>query len=273
MTDATGAWTERDTLAVTGPDSASFLQGQLSQDIEALAPGGSAWSFLLLPTGKVDSLVRVQRVDAKSFLVDVDGGFGEQVSSRLQRFKLRTRCDISHVSRRYLVVRGVSGADVPEGAVALEPGWGADGVDLAGDSLTALPQGVAEADETWLEVARIEARFPAMGRELDGRTIPGETGILDRTVSFTKGCYTGQELVARIDSRGGNVPRHLRLVVSDEPMAPGDELRLDEAAVGSVTSAAWSPAHHAHLALAFLKRGVLPGASVSAAAGPAEVVA
>jgi folate-binding protein YgfZ len=271
VTDAIGAWTERDTLEVAGPDAASFLQGQLSQDIEALVSGASAWSFLLQPTGKVDSLLRVLRVDGDTFLLDVDAGFGDHAAARLQRFKLRTRCEITSVSRRYLLVRGSSEVVVPPSAVALQPGWG-EGVDLSGEDL-ALPDGVDEAGAGWLEAARIEACFPSLGRDLDERTIPGETGILDRTVSFTKGCYTGQELVARIDSRGGNVPRHLRLLVAAAPLTPGEDLTLDGTSVGQVTSAAWSPSRQAHVALAYLKRAVEPGATVAASSGPAEVAA
>lgn len=272
MTDAIGAWADRDTVAVAGPDAATFLQGQLSQDIDALRVDGSAWSFLLQPTGKVDALVRVHRVGADSFLVDVDAGFGEQVATRLQRFKLRTRCEISPVKRLYLVVRGTAALDPPLGAVALDPGWGSDGVDLAGEAFD-WPVDLSEAGPEWLEASRIEARFPAMGRELDERTIPGETDLLDRTVSFTKGCYTGQELVARIDSRGGNVPRHLRLLVSADRLTPGDELELDGGPVGVVTSSAWSPRRGAPVALAYVKRGVDPGARVSTGSGAAEVVA
>ena len=78
------------------------------------------------------------------------------------------------------------------------------------------PTGVPLVSLEAYQAVRIEAGVPAMGAELTDRTIPAETGIIDRTVSFTKGCYTGQELVARIDSRGGHVPRHLRgLVLSD----------------------------------------------------------
>ena len=108
------------------------------------------------------------------------------------------------------------------------------------------------------EAVRIEAGVPAMGAELTERTIPAETGIVDRTVSFTKGCYTGQELVARIDSRGGHVPRHLRGVVLSAPAPVGATVEIDGKNVGALTSVARRPA--GAVALAYVGRDVAPPA-------------
>jgi aminomethyltransferase len=129
------------------------------------------------------------------------------------------------------------------------------------------------------EVVRIEAGIPAMGRELDESTIPAEAGLVDRTVSFTKGCYTGQELVARIDSRGGNVPRRLRGVVVGGGVDPpaGARLLSGEKDVGRLTSVAQSPTRPAALALAYVGRAVTPPADVTVAwddeSAPARVEA
>jgi folate-binding protein YgfZ len=104
-----------------------------------------------------------------------------------------------------------------------------------------------------------------MGRELTPKTIPAESGVVERSVSFTKGCYTGQELVARIDSRGGNVPRRLRgLVVEGEGVpSAGDAVTVGDTDAGVVTSAAWSPARRAVVALAYVSRSVEPPATGS----------
>jgi tRNA-modifying protein YgfZ len=116
------------------------------------------------------------------------------------------------------------------------------------------------------EVERIEAVWPAMGSELVvDETIPNAAGINDRTVSFTKGCYTGQELVARIDSRGDHTPQHLRHVTSSSPLAVGDVLTLDGKQVGTVTTAADTAA------LAWVARSVEPGATVLAGDKPVLV--
>jgi folate-binding protein YgfZ len=111
---------------------------------------------------------------------------------------------------------------------------------------------------------RIEAGIPVMGRELDEGTIPAEAGVVDMSVSFTKGCYTGQELVARIDSRGGNVPRRLQGVVlgGGAVPRPGARVFSGEKDVGRLTSVAPSPARPATLALAYVGRAVTPPADV-----------
>jgi folate-binding protein YgfZ len=116
-----------------------------------------------------------------------------------------------------------------------------------------------------LEALRIECGVPAMGAELSAATIPAEAGqwLIDASVSFTKGCYTGQELVARVDSRGGNVPRPIRgLLVDGDPVPPGAEVQLDGQPVGTVTSSARS-AVLGSISLAIVNRKLEPGAQVA----------
>ena len=209
----------RDVVRVSGPDAATFLQGQLSQDVVALNP--SAWSFLLQPQGKVEVLLRITRESDDSFLLDTDAGWGARMVERLERFKLRVKAEIAVVNEPH--------------ALEVAP-W--PGSELR-HTLVDTPD----------EAARVEAGFPAMGSEVDDRTIPGETGLVPFAVSFTKGCYTGQELVARIDSRGGNVPRHLRHVRGDA-VAVGQPLVVGGKEVGSLTSVAGG------LGLAYVRREV-----------------
>jgi folate-binding protein YgfZ len=261
-------WVEvpRAVVRVTGPDAVSFLQGQISQDVEGLAAGASAWSFVLQPQGKVDAWFRVTRVADEELLLDVDGGFGEALVARLERFKLRTKADFDLLTGWHcLAVRGApttaSRREWASGGVfVLESGWtGVDGFDVLGEVPTP-PDGVAEGTLAQYESLRIECGVPAMGRELTERTIPAEAGqeVIDRSVSFTKGCYTGQELVARIDSRGGNVPRRLRGLILDGDDVPQDgaALTIEGAEVGTVTSAARSERLDAVVALAYVKRDV-----------------
>src|SRR5205085_1702728 len=140
---------------------------------------------------------------------------------------------------------------------------GLAGADLVGPSAAA-PPGVPSVAPEAYEAVRIEAGIPVMGHELDESTIPAEAGIVDLSVSFTKGCYTGQELVARIDSRGGNVPRRLRgLILAGEAPA-GATLRADGKDVGVVTSVAVSP-RLGTVALAYVRRAVEPPADVDVA--------
>ena len=249
-------WVEvaRDVVRVTGPDAVSFLQGQVSQDVAALPPdGSSAWSFVLQPQGKVDAWFRITRTGQEALLLDVDGGFGAALVARLERFKLRTKADFELLADwRCVAVRGVV---LPGG---VDPAWpGVEGTDFLGPD-AAPPAGIAEGTPERYEALRIECGVPAMGRELTERTIPEEAGVVDRSVSFTKGCYTGQELVARIDSRGGNVPRRLRGLVLDGDAVPpaGAPLTVEGAGVGAVTSAAWSERLDAVVALAYVKRDI-----------------
>ena len=256
----------RDVVRVAGPDAFSFLQGQLSQDV-ALPAGASAWSLLLQPQGKVVALLRVVREADDSFLLDTDGGWGDAVAERLQRYRMRVKCDITPLDWRCVAIRGplsheaVAGG---EGVQAMADWPGLPGVDLLGDA-PAAPAGVRACSLDAFEAVRIEAGIPVMGRELDERTIPAEAGVIGQSVSFTKGCYTGQELVARIDSRGGNVPRRLQGVVVGTNVLPpvGAVVRAGDRDVGALTSVAESLDRRAPVALAYVGRAVSPPADVS----------
>ncbi len=255
----------RDVVRVQGPDAVAFLQGQLSQDIAGLAIDESARSLLLQPTGKVDAWLRVTRLGADEVLLDVDAGFGEAVHARLCRFKLRTNAELTAEEWSGLALRGPGAEDipVPSGALGLVAGWpGVEGVDLVSNGEMALA-GVSLASADDLEALRIECGVPAMGAELTDATIPAEAGdwLIASSVSFTKGCYTGQELVARVDSRGGNVPRPVRGLLSDGAAPVGATVDLQGKTVGLVTSSARS-ARHGTVALAVIARSAEIGQQV-----------
>jgi folate-binding protein YgfZ len=256
-------WLDRDVVRVSGPDAVSFLQGQCSQDIAGLGVGQSAWSLVLQPQGKVDALVRVARLTDDAVLLDTDGGFGEALIARLSRFKLRVKAQIEPLAWRCLALRGpdasIAAADlVGADHLVLDASWpGLPGVDVLGpEPGPTIPAGVPLVDPSAYEAVRIEAGAPTMGAELTERTIPAEAGIVDRTVSFTKGCFTGQELVARIDSRGGNVPRHLRGLVLDGAVPLGASVMVGAKQVGAITSVASRPERT--VALAYVGRDVEP---------------
>lgn len=288
--DVTAFDLARDVLAASGPEAASFLQGQLSQDVLALADGAFAWSWLLAPNGKVDALLRVTRLSTDEWLLDTDAGWGEPVLGRLNRFKLRTKVDIQPSPRRVVGLRGAGWEEAGDGVLGaglvLSPPWpGVEGADVLLPDGSPVALDVRSADE--YEASRILAGIPKMGAELDERTIPAETGLVAMTASFTKGCYTGQELVARIDSRGGNVPRHLRGLrwAPAETSAtersgpgtavlPGTELVTTEGRVaGTVTSVAPArgSAVPAWVGLGYVRRGVEIDEVLSAGPGGAPV--
>ncbi len=266
MRDAFAAWIERDVVVARGPDTLTFLHGQMSQDIEALARDESRWSLLLSPAGKVDAWLRVTRVDDDEVELDVDAGFGAAVVARLERFKLRTKTEFAVRARqRVLAVRGIE-IDSDGRAVRSIVWPGRAGADLFAADATP-PDGVPIT--TGYERARIEAGVPAMGRELTDATIPVEAGqwLIDASVSFTKGCYTGQELVARIDARGGQAPRPVRGLRLSEPAVAGAVItNASGDTIGAVTSAA------DHVALAPLPRAFAPSAEVLVDGRSATVV-
>jgi len=241
---------DRDVIRVAGPDALTYLHSQLSQDVRPLAAGQSAWAFLLQPTGKVDVLLRVWRTGDEEFVLDTDAGFGDVMVARLQRFKIRVKADIEPLDWSAVAVREWHGV-APEGAPVA---WGS-GFDVLGPVPSA-PDGVREGSTDELLAARIDAGWPAMGAEIIvGETVPGELGISDRAVSFTKGCYPGQELVERMDSRGVTAPRVLQTVDVPAGTAPGDPLLRDGEPIGTITSVAGTRA------LAFVKRSALASAS------------
>jgi tRNA-modifying protein YgfZ len=250
---------DRDVIRIAGPDAISYLQGQLSQDVAGLAVGASAFTFLLEPQGKVSAWGRITRVADDAVLFDVDRGFAETTIARLTRFKLRTKADIEHLDWTVFAVRGDAGCNATIETVIASFDWpGFEGIDLMGDEVEA-PHGIPVGDRADYERQRIEAGVPALGRELDGDTIPAEAGalVIDKSVSFTKGCYTGQELVARVDSRGSNTPRRLRLVrIDDGVPEAGSELLVDDKVVGRLTSVAAS--YGGAVALAYVQRAVVP---------------
>lgn len=233
MTDAFWVEVPRDVVRVSGPDALSYLQGQVSQELRPMAVGDRRWTFLLQPAGRVEVLARVQRTADDTFVFDVDGGYGDALVARLNRFKIRVRADVEPVPWRVLAVRGDDGGD-----------------DLVGPDPEP-PAGVREGTREELERARVEAGWPAMGAEIvPGETIPSETGVVAAAVDFKKGCYPGQELVERMDSRGAAAPRRLRILTVPAGARPGDPIEYEGKEVGVLTSVVGTRA------LGYVKRGI-----------------
>jgi folate-binding protein YgfZ len=287
MTDVTGDYLalRRDVAAVRvpcdvirafGPDSASFLQGQLSADVAGLRAGEWVWSLLLDPQGKLVAWVRVWgRLGEHEVLLDVGDGAGQRVLDRLNRFRLRVHTELELLRWECVAVRGPA-CPAPEdldvrAELRAPVAWpGVGGVDLLGPAVE-IPAGIHEAGPEAYESVRIECGWPAMGAEFptsgEPSVIPAEAGqwFVDASVSFTKGCYTGQELVARVDSRGSNTPHRLRgLVVGSNVLPPvGAEVVVDGEVRGTLTSVGESLDLRAPVALGFVHRSVEPPAEVT----------
>jgi folate-binding protein YgfZ len=274
--------TDRAVISVAGPDARSYLQGQLSQDLMSFGAGDSVEALVLTPQGKLDAYVRVGLCSEDELLIDVEPEYGEMTLARLQRFKLRVKATLELAVQPMVCLRG------PKAEALVAPGRHDDafahvvswprlrGIDLVG-ARASLPTGVDLGDVAALEVARIEAGWPRMGKELNEQTIAAAAGIVERTVSFTKGCYTGQELVARLDSRGNRVPLRLEGFVAaggaGELPEPDAALMQGDKNVGHVTSAEFDPERGAVVGLCYLRREVEVPAECSIAVHGGDVAA
>lgn len=269
-------------LALTGTEAKPFLTGQITNDIEALEPGHGQYAALLTPKGKMLADLRVLDTGEELLLLCERSGL-QAVFDTIRRFKLGHDVELhkrtvqqgllSLVGPGSCAVAGVDetaageehmnagasigGADV----LVVRTDLGVDVVCAAEDvervRAALVSSGAVEVSETAAEVIRIESGRPRHGVELDETVIPQEAGLNDRAVSFTKGCYVGQETVARLHWRG-KPNRHLRGLALSAPAPVGAELVRGEKVVGRIASAVESPVH-GHIALAFVRREASPG--------------
>jgi folate-binding protein YgfZ len=268
VTEPFVAFVDRDVVVVEGPDATSFLQSLVSQDLDPVAVGAGVHALLLQPQGKLLADFYAVRTEPEVWWLIADDGVGEALFAGLKRFKIRVKAELRAEPVAALAVRGITVPETP-GVVVAAVDWPSEpAFDVVGPA--AAVAAVAESidahvlDADAFELARIEAGVPRQGVDTDERTIPQEAGLEQTAVSFTKGCFVGQELVCRIDSRG-HVNRFLRRLRADGPLARGLAVQADGKEVGSVTSAV------SGVGLAMLRREVEPGAVVTVGAGTAVV--
>ena len=221
----------RDYVAVTGHDAESYLQAMVSNDVEALAVGDACEALLLTPKARVIAPLVVLRRGVDDFLLLTEAGLGERVRSTLLRSRFAMKCEIeSEIHSSSVVV----GREAPPGALSTAD-YGVAAYEVIDDETPAWK----EIDEDELEVLRIRAGTPRFGREIDDRVLPAEAGLEERAVDFEKGCYPGQEPIARQHYRG-RVNRTLRVLDIDGSDVPGydAELTFEGKVIGRVTSAA-----------------------------------
>lgn len=269
---------DRGKFLVKGGEAGDFLQGQVSNDVESLEPGTGCYAVVLNHKGKLRTDLRILR-GADFFWLDTEA-IGHAV--------------LAHMLRTYALGRDVQWEDVTEsralvsviGPAARELFEGSEnsfterdgrmyvatalGVDVIGEP--GLDLGFEAVSEEAAECARIETGRPRLGLDMDAETMPQEAGINERAVSFTKGCYVGQETVARLHYRG-KPNRHLRGLRLAEPAQRGEDILLGgEKVVGRLGSVCVSP-RFGPIALALVRREASPGDTVTVAGAEAEVVA
>lgn len=262
--DVGAVWLPRDIVVAEGDDTFEYLHGQVTQDVKALADGESRLSFLLEPQGKVIALFRITRRSATEAWIDTDAGAGEALVASLDRFKLRSK--VAFTARpdwRCLALRGPRAPEVAP-SDALDADWPSlPGRDVLGPD-PQVPDGVPVCGAEAWDAVRIESGIPVSGVDVDGSTIPQETGLQDRAIDFAKGCYRGQELVERIHSRGHVNQRLAGVVLTENVLPPpGAELVGGDGKVrGRLTSVAESLDRRAPVALAYVRRELEPGDDV-----------
>ncbi len=247
---------ERGFVGVRGPDAEDYLQRMVSQDV-AIAPGEAREALLLTAKARVIATMVVLRRGPDDFLLSTEAGLAERVVAELRRYRFAAKVDLEVEQHEAHVVFS---QEAPPGGLAYpvadygEPAW-----EVLDPSTPPPGEGVDEAE---LERMRIHARTPRMGREIDDRVLPAEAGLTERAVSFSKGCYPGQEPVARLHYRG-HANRGLRVLALDGDDLPERDapLALEGKEVGRVTSAAQDP-DHGVVALAFVRSEVPPDAEL-----------
>jgi folate-binding protein YgfZ len=287
---------ERGKLALTGTEAKSFLQGQVSNDVESLGPGTGCYAAFLTPKGKMLGDLRILDTGGE-LLLDTERLALQALFTMIRRFSIgydvqlhkRTieRGLLSLIGPDALRVAGIPElAEAPEnnhlqsavGGVAVRAIRTDVGLDLLCDAAdterltqTLQDAGAPLVDQAVVEALRIERGRPRYGIDLDETVIPQEAGLNERAVSFTKGCYVGQETVARLYYRG-KPNRHLRGLKLSGPAATGEAVRLGEREVGHLGSVAESP-RFGWIALALVRREAPPGSTVAVGDGlSAEIV-
>ena len=235
---------ERAFVRVAGPDAEDLLERLLSNDVAALAKGETCDALLLTPKARVIAVVRVHRRGGDEFLLSTEPQLGDVLRTQLVRARLRSRCEIEPEQHEAWLVLG--------------------GAEVIGTA----PSGQEVEAAEW-ERFRIDAAIPAWAKEIDDRVLPAEAGLTETHVSFTKGCYPGQEPVARLHYRGHPNRTLRRLELDPGELPPTDaELALDGKTVGRVTSAV-RLADGAIAALGYVRTEVPADAELQLAVGTA----
>ncbi len=249
---------DRAFVRASGPDAVAYLQSMVSNDVEAVAPGAGMYALLLTPKARVIADLEVFRVGEDLVLACPPQAAGDVLETLVRaRFRKKVALDPAE----YALVWGEA-----DGALALLD------TPVGVERLVAAAPGNGAATEADWELARIEAGMPRFGYEFDASSMPAEAGLETRAISFTKGCYPGQEPVARLHYRG-HANRGVRGVRFDGGTPSREtEVVVDGGSVGRVTSAVESP-RFGPIGLAILRREVAEGARGDAGGVPITVVA
>jgi tRNA-modifying protein YgfZ len=214
-------------VRVVGPEAADYLERMLSNAVAGLAEGQSCEALLLTPKARVIAPMRVLRRGEEDFLLLTEPELGETLRDALIRMRFAAKAEIELEEHSSYLFFGENDAGVPN------DDYGVPAVEVLDQDP---PEGLPSLSDEDLERMRVEAGTPRFGKEIDDRVLPAEAGLVDRAVSLTKGCFPGQEPIARLHYRG-HANRGLRVLEVDGVQA-GAEIVRDGKVVGRVTSVA-----------------------------------
>jgi tRNA-modifying protein YgfZ len=256
----------RDELAfvrVSGRDAARLLQNVVTSDIDALAVGEGQYGLALTPKGRPIADAWIVRETGDAFVCAVETIAEDDLVAMLRRYRLASRADIAVATGELTLLERPQACPElgwhagPLGAQLLAP---SDLARAAWDA--AVAGGAVPISAETRETLRIERGLPRFGVDFDGSNLPAEAGVVGRAISFTKGCYIGQEPIVRLAHRG-HANRELRLLRLDEPLELPATLQEGEREVGRLTSSAGLPEGGA-AALGYVRRAVADGAQLVA---------
>lgn len=282
----------RSAIEVSGAEAGEYLQGQVTNDAEGLPVGDGCYALLLDRKGHIQADMRILRLDTDRYRIDTSPAAGPALLKHLDMYRIGRDVEvrgeavsaISLLGPGSVAVTGLAPGDefastqttiAGVECLAVATVHGIDVLCPPGDSAAVRDQltadGAVPVSEAAAEILRVEEGRPSLEKELAAGPMPAEAGLVERAVDFSKGCYIGQEPVARLHYRG-KPNRHLRGLRTRGPLADGDVVRLGERELGKVGTAVISPAS-GRIALAILRKEAEPGSTVSVETADGEVAA
>lgn len=279
-------------ITVKGPEAGEYLQGQITNDAEALVPGSGCYALLLDRKGHIQADMRLLRLGDNEFQIDTAQTAGPALLKHLKTYMIGREVTVEPTTLALISLIGPGSTATTELAPGDEMDFtratvaGAEclavatcfGLDFFFEPDAAarveqqlIADGAVSVSESAAEILRVEAGRPRLEKEMKEAPMPAEAGVVERAVDFTKGCYIGQEPVARLHYRG-KPNRYLRGLRLEGPVESGDPVFLGERELGTIGTAVLSPAS-GHIALAILRKEAEPGTRVSVESATGKTVA